>query len=81
MEEEEKAAAIAFHEVHPLEGYRRLTYMMMDAEAAVLSPASAYRILRDTGSAGAQPARDNRQELIKTMSGAWKAVPFTPPLK
>ena len=49
VEPEEKAAAIAFHHEHPLEGYRRLTYMMMDADVAVLSPASVYRILREAG--------------------------------
>lgn len=49
VEPEEKEAAIAFHQEHPLEGYRRLTYMMMDADVAVLSPASVYRILRQAG--------------------------------
>ena len=41
----EKQAIIRFYIDHPFEGYRRLTYMMMDANIVALSPASVYRIL------------------------------------
>jgi hypothetical protein len=36
----EKEAIIGFHLKNPLEGYRRLTFMMLDAEVVAVSPAS-----------------------------------------
>jgi len=36
---------VAYAREHPGEGYRRLTYMMIDADVAFLSPATVYRIL------------------------------------
>jgi putative transposase len=45
----EKEAVIRFHSEHPLEGYRRLTYMMMDADIVAVSPTSVWRVLRDAG--------------------------------
>ncbi|GAG16917.1 unnamed protein product, partial [marine sediment metagenome] len=45
----EKQAIVAFHFDHPLEGYRRLTYMMMDADVVAVSPTSVYRVLREGG--------------------------------
>lgn len=32
-----------------LDGYRRLTYMMLDADIVALSPATVYRVLKDNG--------------------------------
>jgi len=49
VEEWEKAAILDFHRDHSDEGYRRLTYMMLDADVAAVSPASVYRVLRDAG--------------------------------
>jgi transposase InsO family protein len=49
LEDWEKAAIVAFHDRHPLEGYRRLTYMMLDADIVAVSPSSVYRVLRDAG--------------------------------
>lgn len=45
----EKESIIHFFHDHPLEGYRRLTYMMMDADVVAVSPSSVYRVLRDAG--------------------------------
>lgn len=45
----EKRAIIDFFMAHPLEGYRRLTYMMIDADVAVVSPSSVYRVLKAAG--------------------------------
>ena len=42
----ERAAIVAFAQAHPLEGYRRLTYMMLDADVVAVSPASVYRVLK-----------------------------------
>jgi len=46
---EEKAAILAFHDKNPLEGYRRLTFMMLDQDVAAVSPATTYRILSAAG--------------------------------
>ncbi len=35
--------------LHPNEGYRRLTYMMIDADIVAVSPSSAYRTLKEAG--------------------------------
>jgi transposase InsO family protein len=44
---EEKEAVITYALAHPKDGYRRLAWMMVDADVAYLSPASVYRILTD----------------------------------
>lgn len=49
LTDDEKQAIIKFHFDHPLEGYRRLTYMMIDADVVACSPCSVYRVLRDAG--------------------------------
>ena len=49
LEDWEKAAIIAFHDIYPLEGYRRLTYMMLDADVVAVSPSSVYRVLKSAG--------------------------------
>jgi len=43
----EKQAIIDYYLDHPLEGYRRLTYMMMDADIVAVSPSSVYRVLKN----------------------------------
>ena len=40
LEDWEKKAIIAFHQQNPLEGYRRLTFMMLDANLVAVSPSS-----------------------------------------
>jgi putative transposase len=47
--DEEKRNIIAFHDKFPLEGYRRLTFMMIDQEVAAASPSSVYRVLAAAG--------------------------------
>ncbi len=47
--DEEKRKIIAFHERFPLEGYRRLTFMMIDQEVVAASPSSVYRVLAGAG--------------------------------
>jgi hypothetical protein len=49
LEPWEKTAIIIFHAGHPLEGYRRLAFMMLDADVVAVSPSSVYRVLRDAG--------------------------------
>ena len=49
LEPWEKTAILDFHAGHPLEGYRRLAFMMLDADVVAVSPSSVYRVLRDAG--------------------------------
>jgi transposase InsO family protein len=49
LQDWEKQAIIAYHHEHPLDGYRLLTYMMMDADIVAVSPASTYRVLKAAG--------------------------------
>lgn len=45
----EKEAIIKYAKEHENEGYRRLTYMVLDENIAAVSPASTYRILSNAG--------------------------------
>ena len=49
MEDWEKQAIIDCYQAHPLEGYRRITFMMLDADRVAVSPASVYRVLKQAG--------------------------------
>ncbi len=39
----------AFARQHPDDGYRRMTFMMLDADVVACSPASVYRVLKKNG--------------------------------
>ena len=45
----ERQAIIDYFDQHSTEGYRRLTYMMIDDNVVFASPASVYRVLRGAG--------------------------------
>ena len=45
----EKKAIIDFHHQNPLEGYRRLTFMMLDRDVVAVSPSSVWRVLSQAG--------------------------------
>ena len=49
---EEKRAIIDFRRDFPLEGYRALTYMMLDRDIVAVSPTSVYRVLKAAGLLG-----------------------------
>jgi putative transposase len=49
LEDREKQAIIGFHLQNPLEGYRRLTFMMLDADIVAVSPSSVWRVLSQAG--------------------------------
>jgi transposase InsO family protein len=46
---DEKHKIIAFADDHPLEGYRRLTFMMLDRDVVAASPTSVWRVLHQAG--------------------------------
>jgi hypothetical protein len=45
----EKHSIIRYYLDHPLEGYRRLTFMMLDADVVAVSPSSVWRVLQQAG--------------------------------
>ena len=45
----ERQAILDFHDRYPLEGYRRLSFMMLDADVVAVSPSTTYRVLRSAG--------------------------------
>jgi transposase InsO family protein len=49
LEEWEKRAIVDFQRQYPLEGYRRLTFMMLDRDVVAASPSSVYRVLQQAG--------------------------------
>ena len=44
-----KQAIVDFHIQHPLEGYRRAAFMMLDQNIVAASPTSVYRVLSAKG--------------------------------
>lgn len=49
MEDWERQAIIDYYQKNPLEGYRRLTFMMLDQDVVAVSPSSVYRVLSSAG--------------------------------
>jgi transposase InsO family protein len=49
LDDAEKQALIDFHGQYPLEGYRRLTFLMLDRDVGACSPSSVYRVLSGAG--------------------------------
>lgn len=45
----ERQAILAYHATHAPEGYRRLTFMMLDDDIVAVSPATVYRVLKSEG--------------------------------
>lgn len=67
----EKKAIINYVTLHPGEGYRRLTYMMIDENIVAVSPSTTYRVLKSAGLL-------NRWNRVKTTS---KGNGFEQPVK
>lgn len=49
IEPAERQAILDFHDRNPLEGYRRLTFMMLDQNIVAVSPSTTYRVLSAAG--------------------------------
>jgi putative transposase len=63
LAEWEKQAIIRYAAGHPLDGYRRLAFMMLDEDVVAVSPASVYRVLSEAGLIGRRavvPSRKGR---------------------
>ncbi|MFN7932152.1 MAG: IS3 family transposase [Bryobacteraceae bacterium] len=57
----EKQRILDFQLLYPQEGYRRLTYMMIDADIVAVSPSSVYRVLHQAGRLARYPSRSSRK--------------------
>lgn len=49
LEAWEKQAIIDFFSQYPLEGHRRLAFMLLDRDLVAVSPSSVYRVLKEAG--------------------------------
>ena len=67
----EREAIIGAFTQHPDEGYRRLTYMMMDADIVAVSPSTVYRTLKAEGLLA-------RREVKPSKKGAGFVQPLKP---
>lgn len=57
----ERQAIIDYFDQHPLEGYRRLAFMMLDDDIVAVSPATVYRVLRDAGRLDRHPVKPSKK--------------------
>lgn len=57
----EKAAILEYHARHPLNGYRRLCYMMLDEDVVACSPRSVHRVLSEAGRIDKQTPTDSNK--------------------
>ena len=69
LENWEKEAIVRFHEQHPDEGYRRLTFLMLDRDVVAVSPATTYRVLKAAGYLG-------KRTVVPTKKGAGFVQPL-----
>jgi putative transposase len=61
LEDWEKQAILDFHARYPLEGYRRLSYMMLDTDVVAVSPSSVYRVLKAAGRLAPRGGRPSKK--------------------
>lgn len=61
LEDWEKQAILDFHRQHPDDGYRRLTYMMLDADVVAVSASTVYRVLSQAGRLGRRWAKPSKK--------------------
>jgi putative transposase len=61
LQEWEREAIVAFHDQYPLEGYRRLTFMMLDRDIVAVSPSTTYRVLKVADRIRRRPGRPSKK--------------------
>ena len=66
LTDHEKEQICAFARQHPFDGYRRMTYMMLDADIVACSPASVYRVLKNNGLLAPPTPRNREEEPVAT---------------
>ena len=66
----EREAMIGYAVDHPLEGYRRLSYMMLDTDVVACSPSSVYRVLKAGGLIRSKSAGATKKgQVFQALSG------------
>jgi transposase InsO family protein len=71
LTDDEKHQICSFARANPLEGYRRLTFMMIDADVVACSPTSVYRVLKKANLLGGTSP-------LPTQKGTGFTQPLTP---
>jgi transposase InsO family protein len=71
LTETEIAAILRFHDEHPLEGYRRLTFLMLDQDVVAVAPSTVHRVLNQHG-------RLKRKHWSPSKKGTGFVQPLTP---
>jgi len=61
LDETEKQKILSFGHGHPLDGYRRCAFMMIDADIVAASPATVYRVMKDGGLIGRNNSTPSRK--------------------
>lgn len=61
LEPWERQAVLDYQDKFPLEGYRRLTFMMLDADVVAVSPSSVWRVLSQAGRLRKWSAKPSRK--------------------
>ena len=61
LTDQEKESIKTFARQHPLDGYRHLTFMMLDADVVAASPASVYRVLKNAGLLAGQTPKPTKK--------------------
>jgi transposase InsO family protein len=57
LEPWERTVILDFYSQHREDGYRRATFMMLDADTVAVSPSTVYRILKEAGALHAWPQK------------------------
>ena len=71
LENWEKQAILDYHDRHPLNGYRRLAFMMLDDDVVAVAPTSVYRVLKQSG-------RLDRHDFSPSKKGTGFVQPLRP---
>lgn len=72
LDEWEKQAIVGFHLKNPLEGYQRLTFMMLDADIVAVSPSSVWRVLSQADSCRNGTA--SRRKRAQALRSHWPRI-------
>jgi transposase InsO family protein len=67
----EQQAILDYHDRHPLDGYRRLAFMMLDDDVVAVSPSSVYRVLK-------RASRLDRHVIAPSKKGTGFVQPLSP---
>ena len=71
LEAWEKEAIVDYYDRHPLNGYRRLAFMMLDDDVVAVAPTSVYRVLKQAG-------RLDRHRFVPSKKGTGFVQPLRP---